>query len=192
MINALLAIIFSPILFVYIAICFVIPMIKMGKIQKNNGIKIFIKKDAIHSSYVFESKYWPEFDTNEKYIIIGWGDRSIFLETKSWKELKFKNLIKAFFGLNKTALRIEFSNDLQVNKTLEINDKQLHVIKNYIKNSFDINRKIIKKENEYQYGDYYESDLSYNCINTCNNWINQGLRKAKISNRIWCPITFWI
>ena len=37
-----------------------------------------------------------------------------------------------------------------------------------------------------------KSNLKYNCITNCNNWINTGLRLAKISNKIWCPLTFWL
>ena len=98
----------------------------------------------------------------------------------------------AFFGLNKTVLRIEYLDDLLFDsKPLEINERQLNVIKIHIKNSY--NGKLIEKKKEYyQIGDYYESNLKYNCFTNCNNWVNYGLRLAQVTNRIWCPITYWL
>lgn len=172
--------------------CFLFPIIKYGDVENNKGLNIYIYKDAIHSDYIFESDLVKNiFPTNKKYIKIGWGDRKIFLETQSWKQLKIKDFLKAFFGLNQTVLRIEHLEQLPKCKSIELNRNQLEVIILHIKNSY--NNKLIQKQKEYyQNGDYYESNLQYNFVNTCNNWINQGLRKAKISNRIWCPITFWI
>ena len=131
------------------------------------------------------------FETQKKYIKVGWGDRKIFLETQSWTNLKIKDFLFAFFGLNSTTLRIEHLEELPSCKIININQNQLNVIKNHIKKSH--NGKLIKKKKEYyQNGDFYESNLNYNCITNCNNWVNVGLRLSKISNRIWCPITYWI
>ena len=185
-------IILFPLLIPYLILCFILPLIKFGKIKKGKGVKIYIAKDLIHSDFIFLSKDVEDlFPTDKKYIKIGWGDRKIFLETKTWNDLKIKDFIFAFFGLNHTVLRTEFLENLPKCKSIEISIEQLEIIKNYIKKSY--NGKIIqKKESYYQNGDYYESNLNYNCILTCNNWINQALRNAKISNIFWCPITYWI
>lgn len=186
----------SPIFLIYGAFCLVLPLVKFGKINKKTGkSKVFIIKDKIHSDYVFESKHWKNvFKTNKKYVSIGWGDRSIFLETQKWENLKIENFIKAFFGLNKTVLRIDFFDEFPKNKTLKtfiVNKKQLNILKKHVIGSY--NKQKIKKESwHYQIGDFYESNLTYNCITNCNNWINNGLRKCGLSNTIWCPLSFWV
>ena len=188
--------IFSPIFLFYLISCLFLPLIRGGKIEKSSGKgKIFVIKDAIHSDYVFESKDWINvFKTNKKYVSIGWGDRSIFLETQKWADLKIENFIKAFFGLNKTVLRVKFFDEIPKEKKLKqfvINKKQLNILKKYITNSY--NKQKIKKESwHYQEGDFYESSLAYNCITNCNNWVNVGLIKCGLSNRLWCPLSFWI
>lgn len=188
-----LLIICSPLFLTYLTLCFTIPLIKFGPIKKGKERKIYISKDMIHSDFIFHSEDIKDlFNSKCKYIKVGWGDRKIFLETQSWNKLKISDFFKAFFGLNKTVLRVEFINELEYYKIIEVDNDQIYIIKNYIKDSFDFDKKIIKKECEYQYGDYYESNLKYNCINTCNNWVNSGLKLAKLSNRIWCPISFWI
>lgn len=44
----------------------------------------------------------------------------------------------------------------------------------------------------HQGGVFYESGLRYNCLTNCNNWVNLGLRKAGLTNRVWAPLSFWI
>lgn len=192
MIYFFLFLYYLPLFLIYFFLCFIVPIIKIGKIKKGKEIKIYIYKDFIHSDFIIESDLVKDlFPKNKKYIKIGWGDRKIFLETQSWKNLKIKDFLYAFFGLNQTVLRIEQFDELPICKTIEIDQHQLETIKEHIRKSHN-NKIIDKKENYYQNGDFYESNLKYNCINTCNNWINTGLRKAKISNRIWCPLSYWV
>jgi len=127
-----------------------LPLFKSGKIEKLKGRKkIFVIKDAIHSDYVFESKDWTNiFKTDKKYVSIGWGDRSIFLETQKWADLKIENFVKAFFGLNKTVLRVDFLDEIPKEKRLKkftANKKQFNALKKHITNSY--NKQKIKKEN---------------------------------------------
>jgi hypothetical protein len=180
-----------PLFIIYLLLCFTVPLIRIGKIEKGNDLNLYIAKDYIHADYILESKYLDLFPTKKKYIKIGWGDRKIFLETKSWSKLKIKDFIFAFFGLNKTTLRVEFLEEIPKCKLFNINKKQLEIIKKHIIDSYE-KELIIKEKKYYQIGNYYKSNLNYNCITNCNNWINQGFRKARISNKIWCPITFWI
>lgn len=182
-----------PLFLIYFALCLIVPLVRLGEIKKGKGKKLYICKDLIHSDYIFESKDLKDlFEPQKKFIKVGWGDRKIFLETKTWSDLKLVDFIFAFFGLNKTVLRTEYLDQLPNNhKEIDIDERQLSVLIVHISESF--NRVlIVKKESDYQYGDYYESSLRYNCIKNCNNWTNYGLYMARITNRIWCPLSFWI
>lgn len=183
-----------PIFLLYILFCLTLPLIKIGKKSKEKEeIEIYIVKDLIHSDYVFKNEDIKDlFISNEKYLKVGWGDRKIFLETKIWSELKLESFLKAFFGLTTAVLRAEDLKELPKDyKVLKISKKQLEILKEYIKDSHN-NVKIEKKEDYYQFGSYYESKLYYNCVTNCNNWTNIGMKKMKISNRIWCPISLYI
>jgi uncharacterized protein (TIGR02117 family) len=193
MLYFLLFLYFLPLFLIYLILSFTLPLLKIGFITKGKGKNIYIIKDIIHADYIFDSKDTKDlFPTTKLYTKIGWGDRKIFLETKRWKELKLIDFMMAFFGLNKTVLRVEFLDELPKNsKTIEINERQLNIIKIHVRDSYNGN--LIKKtKDHYQIGDYYESNLEYNCFTNCNNWVNYGLRLAQVTNRIWCPVTYWI
>lgn len=183
-----------PIFLVYLVLCIIVPIFKLGDKKKiKKGKEFFIIKDAIHADFLFSSTITKKiFKTKKKYTIIGWGDRKIFLETKKWSELKAEDFLKAFYGLNKTVLRVEFTNKIPKNKKVKsYKTNDIEILINHIKQSF-VNKKITKKKQYYQVGEFYESKLKYNCITNCNNWVNTGLRKCRLSNRIWAPISFWL
>lgn len=181
-----------PIFIVYLALCFTIPLIRIGQKQSKKGIKIHVVKDTIHSDYLFDAKDISIFPAKDKYIKIGWGDRKIFLETPEWKDLKIKDFIFAFFGLNDTVLKVEYLDKIPKNNTLiEIDQEQLDTIQKYIKRSF-YGEAIEKKPEYVQKGEFYKSKLKYNPISNCNNWVNAGLRLSKASDRIWAPLSFWL
>jgi uncharacterized protein (TIGR02117 family) len=191
LIRILLFAICIPVFLVYLIICLTIPLVRIGRTARGKGVKMWIVKDAIHSDYLFESELWRDvFSPKGKYIRIGWGDRKIFLETREWKELKMDDFMKAFWGMNGTVLRVDFM-DHAPKEAIEIGPDQFKILRNHVLDSF--RGGVVEKRPEYyQKGDFYESDLKYNCITNCNNWVNRGLVKAKISNRLWCPLSLWL
>ena len=181
-----------PTFVLYVLLCFTIPLIKIGKKQNKKGVQIHVVKDTIHSDYLFSTKDIGIFPAKNKYIKIGWGDRKIFFETPRWKDLKMKDFIWAFFGLNDTVLKVEYLNHIPENsKLIEIDQEQLQIIQTHIKRSF-YGDQIEKKPNYIQKGEFYRSKLKYNPITNCNNWVNRGLYLSCSSNRLWCPISFWL
>jgi uncharacterized protein (TIGR02117 family) len=182
-----------PLFAIYAILCLTVPLLRFGDIKNGKGIKLYISKDMIHSDYLFESSLWKnEFAPKGKYIKIGWGDKKIFLETKDWSSLKIIDFLFAFFGLNKTVLRVDFLDEIPQGSTeISIDELQLEVLKIYVKESHN-GRIVQKRPHYYQKGDFYESNLRYNCITNCNNWVNRGLFIARATNRIWCPLSFWL
>ena len=192
--NVFLLLYCAPIIIFYFLLCFTIPFLRIGEIdEKRTTIKLYISKDPIHSDYVFDSSLWSEiFPKKGKYIKIGWGDRKIFLETKTWANLNALNVVSAFFGINKTVLRVESLEELPTGcSEYNINDRQLHVLKIHVLDSF-FGGPIKKQSWHCEKGDFYESKLRYNCITNCNNWVNRGMFLARITNRIWCPLSIYL
>lgn len=183
----------SPLVLIYFVFCLIFSQIRIGKPELGKGFAFYISRDAIHADYVFDSRFFKDvFPPKGKFIKIGWGDKKIFLETKAWSELKIQSALSAFFGINKTVLRVEFLNEIPPGcKIIHANERQMQVLKIHILESFH-GEEIRKRPEHHQKGEYYNSDLRYNCITNCNNWVNRGMFLAKLTNRVWCPISLWL
>ena len=181
----------SPIIFTYFLVCLILSLVKVGDKKIGKGEEIYITSDLIHSDYVFNSSQIKSlFPTDKKFVKVGWGDRKIFLETKTWSKLKLLDLICAFFGINSTVLRVEYLDELPLkSKKIQLDDRQIEVLMIHIKESF-YGEPIKKKSSYYEKGDYYNSKLRYGCIKNCNNWVNHGLFMGRVTNRVWCPLSF--
>lgn len=193
MVCLVLLLCLSPAFVFYLIVGFLGTTVRFGKVEHGKEIRFHIARDLIHSDYLFESDLWKDlFIPKGRYIKIGWGDRKIFLETKSWGDLTAEAFLTAFFGLNKTVLKIEFMEEVPANsKPMEISQRQFGVVKEHVRSSFR-GEPIKRKPSHCQTGEYYESDLTYNCVTNCNNWVNYGLYLAKATNRMWCPFSFLI
>lgn len=189
-IYLIIAICLLPLFALYLALCFLSPLLHFGRTRRGKGVSIYIVGDLIHSDYIFPSQTFEEFPFGGRYVKVGWGDRKIFLETRTWGELKVENFLRAFFGLNSTVLRVDFLDDIPKGaKKLEIGRDQLEIIKDHVRMSFR-GDPIERRPEDYQGGIFYESELNYNCITNCNNWVNRGLWLAGITNRLWSPLSF--
>lgn len=169
-------------------------MLRVGSVRRGRGAKIFVAKDMVHADYVFDARLWErEFGLGGRYVKIGWGDRRIFLETRTWGELKAKDFVRAFFGLNPTVLRVDFSEKVPAGaRELEIDEFQLEAIRSHILRSYRRGPPVERKPSDYQGGEFYESELRYNCVTNCNNWVNRGMFLAGVTNRLWCPLSLWL
>jgi len=190
---SLLILFFLPVLFAYALLALTVPLIRIGRTRSSDSLGFHISRDSIHSDYIFKSDLWSDFFVSEsKFVKIGWGDRKIFLETPTWGELKVENFIRAFCGLNETVLRLEFVDEIDAgSKPVFADEAQLSQVMDHIVSSTNW-KEVRRMPWHYQKGRFYESNLKYNCVTNCNNWVNLGLRKAQISNRIWCPLSFWL
>ena len=153
---------------------------------------MYVVGDMVHSDYLFESSEFPEFGVDEGYLKVGWGDRRIFLETRTWGELRLVDFLRAFFGLNPTVLRVEFLGGIPAGaRKVEMGRDQLEVLRSHVRGSF-FGPPIERRPCDYQGGVFYESGLRYNCVTNCNNWVNRGLWLAGVTNRFWAPLSFWL
>lgn len=189
----MLILLLSPIFLIYVTLGLLSTLLRFGKVVKGCDCKVALVKDFIHCDYVFASEDVKDlFPTNSKFVKVGWGDRKIFLETRSWSDLKALDFLKAFFGMNPTVLRVDYLNEIpHPNKSIDLNTSQMNLLTNHIRKSF-YGDPIKKETNYYNKGEYYNSKLQYSCITNCNNWINRGLYLSKATNKVWCPFSFML
>ena len=190
--GLILFVAFLPLFPLYLLLALLSPLMRFGRVRRGGGVAVYIVGDMIHSDYLFRSKEFPEFGASRGYVKVGWGDRRIFLETRTWGELRFADFLRAFFGLNPTVLRVEFLDGVPAGaRMIEMGGDQMDILKAHVRGSF-FGSPIERRPVDYQGGVFYESGLGYNCVTNCNNWVGVGLRRAGVSNRLWTPISMWL
>ena len=161
--------------------------------------EIYITTNGIHLDIIISKAYLNnqiqqelQIDEKVKYASFGWGDKGFYLETPTWEDLKLKTAIKALFLKSETAMHLTTYNQKYDSWLIQpVCDSQLETLIDYINNSFerDDEGKIIEiKDPGYtEYDKFYEAIGNYNCIQTCNEWVNEGFKKAEIKTSIWSP-----
>jgi len=129
------------------------------------------------------------------HIAFGWGDRGFYLDIPTWADLTVKVAFNAIIIPSPTLMHVKaydvLPKDLKEVEKLSITSNQFEKLCNYISKYFkrDQNQKTIFLEGKgYSPKDiFYEANGKYHFINTCNYWVNRGLRITGIRTAIWSP-----
>lgn len=193
---------------IYLLSAFILSRIEVSpELNKSNDVTIYIKSNGVHTDIIVpvksSQKDWSKEvkfentnskDTIMQYLAFGWGDRRFYLETPTWKDLKFTTAFTAIFGLNKAAIHTTFykaiTEDNKCKKIMISNEQYFRLI-NYINEYFitENNHYInIKTNAHYCENDaFYEAKGRYNLFYTCNTWTNNGLKACGQKACLWTP-----
>lgn len=169
------------------------------KLQCEENKPIFISTNSVHLDIIIPKEDLKgdidqalQIDEEVKYVSFAWGDKAFYLETPTWNDLKPSTAARALLLNSESAMHItnyqrSYGNWVE----LLICAEQLELLKSYIMDSFERDEAggIIEIEDSgYTAHDtFYEANGVYNCIQTCNTWVNKGLKEAKIETSIWSP-----
>ncbi|WP_103071022.1 TIGR02117 family protein [Aquimarina sediminis] len=159
----------------------------------SNGVhlEIIIAKNDLNSNVLHSQKY----NTQAEFFSFGWGDKNFYVETPTWADLTFFNGFQALFLNSPTLLHVTRYSSVQEDWImLKINHEQLKKINQYISSTFQLdskNKKIVLPGLGYRSNDdFYEAKGNYTCFNTCNSWVNNGLKQSGIKACLWTPYDF--
>jgi uncharacterized protein (TIGR02117 family) len=175
---------------------------------ENSEVIIYLKSDGVHTDFVLPVKTksvdWSTIflrsdtksnDSSKNHISIGWGDQGFFLNTPQWSDLTFKTAFNAAFYRGKSAIHINYINIKDINtdfRELKISKHNYQKLISYIQNSLvkkeERNYSCIKNRGYWETDAFYESKGSYGLFNTCNSWINEGLKVAELKACLWTPL----
>jgi len=161
--------------------------------------EIFISTNGVHLDIITPRSELSENFINAikgrsgaTYFAFGWGDKGFYLETPTWKELKLSVAIRALILKSETAMHVtNYGSRRDKWIPLSICPSQFAIILEHITTSFELNvdKKVIEiPDAGYTKNDnFFEANGNYNAIHTCNNWVNDALKKAQIKTAIWAP-----
>jgi len=192
---------FSLIL-LYIVIAFllsVIPMNRNTSLESEKTETIYLLSNGIHLDFIFKREaletFQEELDikSRHEYIAMGWGDEGFYLKTKTWDDLEFRTVFNALFMKSEAAMHLTRYQRLSEKAIkLEITKAQLEILIEHCISSFEKSsaNQFMKIPNAAYFNNdnFYKANGSYNCIKTCNEWVNIGLKKAGIKTSIWSPL----
>lgn len=164
---------------------------------------IFLYSNGVHLDFILPNKYLSveqlkSLNTpTSNFLSFGWGDRAFYLETPEWKDLKASTAIKAMFLPSKTAMHVNSISTFNHNWVpLKVSKQQRHLLTHYILSSFSVleNNSLAPINNiHYSPSDqFYEANGNYSLFNTCNEWVNNGLKSSGIKTSIWSPFDYGV
>ena len=136
-------------------------------------------------------------DWQSKYLGFGWGDQGFYLDTPTWAELKLETLVAAVFLKSESAMHVTSYFRLPADAVrVRLCASQLERLRTFIEASFEKNpagATVEIPDAGYTPHDFfYRAHGSYSGINTCNEWVNDGLKSAGLSSCIWSPFDWGI
>ncbi len=161
--------------------------------------QIFISSNGIHLDIIIPRKLLDstlqtelEISADVNFVSFGWGDKAFYLETPTWSDLKPGTTFKAIFLNSESAMHVSrYYKKYDDWHEVRICQAQLESLTGYLNQSFerDQNNKLIHiADSGYTaYDTFYEATGSFNGINTCNEWVNKGLKTAKVRTSVWSP-----
>ena len=174
-----------------------------------DGVLIFVRANSVHAEIAVPlvsrvADWRPEFPPAdpdrigaEVYLSFGWGDRSFYLETRTWSDFRIGTAARALLGLSPAAMHVELVAGLQPRPgiaAVRISEPQYRELVAYIRASVvrhPDGRPQIIQGRSFGHGDVFiEAHGRYGPILTCNEWVRRGLAQAGIRAPHWSPFAF--
>ncbi len=161
--------------------------------------KIFIASNGVHLDLII-----PREDLTQKllnaldlppwvsHISFGWGDKEFYINTPTWNDIEFYTTFQALFLDSESALHITWINTEYPDWTVvPMCDIQLQLLIEYVDRTFkrnqDNNILEIGASGYSEYDKFYQANGNFSFVQTCNHWVNKGLKAAKVKTSIWSP-----
>jgi len=175
-----------------------------------NGLKptsssthsIYIKTNGVHLDLILpKTQMTPELLSgvnhhfNEAYLAFGWGDENFYINTPTWDDLTMNNAFSAIFLKSTTLMHVTRYTAVQSNWIkIKVTKDQLEQLNAYILNTFkkdeNGNTILLKNKGYSAIDNFYKANGSYSFLNTCNTWVNTGLKESGLKACYWTPFDF--
>ncbi len=163
---------------------------------------VFMGDNGIHLDFILPQNELPQnwLDSipilqQAPFVSFGWGDKEFYINTPNWSDLTVGVAIRAAILKSPAALHLTRYPQAKEGWTeLTLCEDQFQALIHYIDGTFKRVPELQNIENSgYSPQDtFYEAHGSYNLFNTCNNWVNKGLKKADIRTSIWSPFIYGV
>jgi uncharacterized protein (TIGR02117 family) len=151
--------------------------------------------DALRARFAFLSEAGvPVGNPGAKYLVIGWGGRSFYLETPHWADVKPLPVLRAL-TVDRSVVHVDVTGNLREDDPaitrLQTDDAGMARMLDFIQTSFAQRNGKPMPIIEMRYGRYdafYEANGVFNALLGCNTWTARALREAGLRTGAWNPV----
>ena len=179
-------------------------------VEPKQGITIFVHDNGIHTGLLLPRQNaiadWsdlvrPEHLSDPRYygdyLLFGWGDRSLYLETPTWFDLRPRTALAALFGSDASLVHVDHVFAPQAADELRpilVTEEEYDRVATAIRTQFALDSSGASQPvGNYGAADvFYAAKDRYSAFKTCNEWTGSILRDAGIRVGIWTPFSFGV
>lgn len=151
--------------------------------------------DAIRARFGFLTEAGVPVDNRgAKYLIVGWGGRSFYLETPHWADIKPLPVLRAL-TVDRSVMHVDVAGTIRDDNPsvtrLVTSEEGMERMLAFILSSFAIEdgRPMPILNTRYgRYDAFYEANGSFNALLGCNTWTARALREAGLRTGMWNPV----
>ncbi len=166
------------------------------------GVHIFVESNGVHTGIIVpkvaagvdwrgvaraEDLRDPRYGTFD-HVSFGWGEKSFYLETPTWADVRLRTVLGAAFGSTRTLMHVDHlpmpvAGDGA--REIVLTPAQYRRLAAYIRASF--------RDGGARYAGYggydafYDANGRYDAVRTCNSWTGDALRFAGVRVGWWTP-----
>lgn len=185
----------------YLALAVLLSLIptRAEPLSRGQDRELYVSSNGVHTDFIIPVRLVSErmreqlgYLAEYPYLAFGWGDKGFYLDTPTWAELKFSTAIRAMLLPSPTAVHVTGYRAVGADwARLPLTQSQVDVLNGYLAETFlkDADGGIIHIDSP-GYGaddEFYEARGSYNAIYTCNNWVNDGMKRMGVRTALWSP-----
>ena len=166
------------------------------------GIRIFVESNGVHTGIIVpkvaagvdwrgvaraEDLRDPRF-AGYDHVAFGWGEKTFYLETPTWADVKLRTVLAAATGSTRTLMHVEHLPVPRAGdgaREIMVTPAQYRRLAAYIRASF---RDGGARYRGYAgYDAFYDANGRYDAVRTCNSWTGDALRFAGVRVGAWTP-----
>lgn len=136
----------------------------------------------------------PIGNTGAKYLIVGWGGRSFYLETPRWADLKPMPLFRAL-TVDNSVMHVDVAGHLTEDDKgitgFDVDEAGFERLLAFVQSSFALDKQVtipILGKGYGRHDAFFEANGFFNAFAGCNTWTAHALREAGLRTGIWNPI----
>lgn len=177
------------------------------------GVPVYITTNGVHADFTVPIETvtidWRDYlnpndyrgvNSSFEYIAFGWGDKGFYLHTPQWTDLTASTAVNALFLPSPTAMHVTYYRQAPAlgknSRRLILNQAEYQALVAYIQSGFAKGEaakpQLIRDAGYSPYDNFYEAQGSYSLLYTCNNWVNEGLKKIGVRASVWSPFDWGI